>query len=657
MLYGSQKRYDKNGDGKLSARERQNWYWNTIGYREAEEKRQRAVEAQYAAAADEIADIIDWMFYDLRQLEGDREDQREEQARRIMNLSLYEISAALQTRTMDEKTRRLLRAFWRRFQPTLGESVYQALCGKQLLYEEFGAISGSYLGLFWKESFNRLSRERRVGKDSDLEALLNDAGRLYNAFRGPDAREADLAQAIEPYWAAVRLPEEPEEDEEDDEDEEDEEEEADEMSEPWDPRAHTYEAVPAEKEKGPAPAKEYSFCLVQYQKSGSSYAYLTGGLSVAVGEFVVVPAGGQNRERLARITGVLTCTAEEAPIPPRLAKTVLRKAEQTAFPEPVKPRHEAEGTDVTQPADAPIPDKPALPKEPQAPEPKTETPPKQAEKSCGAPQKTPAQPVPQVRPVHEPKELEKRRKRKFPWKWLLSAAVIAAAGVFIVRPMVLARQEREAQRLEAERQAQAQLEAEQEAQRLEKERLEAERQAAEAKMTAKLKEANLPYPGMPEEELGSTVLGEPGRHGYEYTWFARDEDSYFPVFVAKAEDGVVTSAERRNQVKCWDGYTLLVAPEKPGTYKFPPKKTPSVSTGVSSGSSGNSGSASSASGTSGGGSASSGSVSNGGTTHGPTYGPGFNGLRDEYDDPEELYEDNRDEYEDEDDAWDDWYED
>ena len=162
---------------------------------------------------------------------------------------------------------------------------------------------------------------------------------------------------------------------------------------------------------------------------------------------------------------------------------------------------------------------------------------------------------------------------------------------------------------------------------------------------------------MPEEELGSTVLGEPGRHGYEYIWFARDEDSYFQVFVAKAEDGVVTSAERRNQVKCWDGYTLLVATEKPGTYNFPPKKTPSVSNGVSSGGSGNSGSASSASGTSGGGSASSGSVSNSGTTYGPTYGPGFNGLRDEYDDPEELYEDNRDEYENEDDAWDDWYED
>lgn len=32
-------------------------------------------------------------------------------------------------------------------------------------------------------------------------------------------------------------------------------------------------------------------------------------------------------------------------------------------------------------------------------------------------------------------------------------------------------------------------------------------------------------------------------------------------------------------------------------------------------------------------------------------------LRDEYDNPEDLYEDNRDWYEDEDEAWDEWYDD
>ena len=48
---------------------------------------------------------------------------------------------------------------------------------------------------------------------------------MKNHIRVP---EIDFAKEIEPYWAAIRLPEETEEPEEDDEDEEPEEE-----SEPW----------------------------------------------------------------------------------------------------------------------------------------------------------------------------------------------------------------------------------------------------------------------------------------------------------------------------------------------------------------------------------------------------------------------------------------
>ena len=43
MLYGSQKRFDKNGDGKLTGAEWQRWYWRTFGDEiEAKEKRRRA---------------------------------------------------------------------------------------------------------------------------------------------------------------------------------------------------------------------------------------------------------------------------------------------------------------------------------------------------------------------------------------------------------------------------------------------------------------------------------------------------------------------------------------------------------------------------------------------------------------------------------------
>ena len=60
-----------------------------------------------------------------------------------------------------------------------------------------------------------------------------------------------------------------------------------------------------------------------------------------------------------------------------------------------------------------------------------------------------------------------------------------------------------------------------------------------------------------------------------------------------------------------------------------------------------------------GGTSSSGAASGGSTASGGSGSnhPGSAGLRDEYDSPEDLWEDNRDYYESEDEAWDDWYDD
>ena len=83
MLYGSQKRFDKNGDGKLAGAEWQRWYQYAYGNEiEAKEKRSRAnaaaeqKRAQIAADfADHVSDLINWMYRDLAHLEGEREDQ------------------------------------------------------------------------------------------------------------------------------------------------------------------------------------------------------------------------------------------------------------------------------------------------------------------------------------------------------------------------------------------------------------------------------------------------------------------------------------------------------------------------------------------------------------------------------------------------------
>ena len=91
----------------------------------------------------------------------------------------------------------------------------------------------------------------------------------------------------------------------------------------------------------PAGESYYQFCNVQFKEDGATYAYLTGGISLKAGDFVVVPIGDHQAEKLARVTEVFVCSTQNAPYPPEKAKFVLRKSERTAFPERKKPQHPA----------------------------------------------------------------------------------------------------------------------------------------------------------------------------------------------------------------------------------------------------------------------------------------------------------------------------
>ena len=91
----------------------------------------------------------------------------------------------------------------------------------------------------------------------------------------------------------------------------------------------------------PAGESYYQFCNVQFKEDGAAYAYLTRGISLKAGDFVVVPIGNHQAEKLARVTEVFVCSTQNAPYPPEKAKFVLRKSERTAFPECKKPQHPA----------------------------------------------------------------------------------------------------------------------------------------------------------------------------------------------------------------------------------------------------------------------------------------------------------------------------
>ena len=107
------------------------------------------------------------------------------------------------------------------------------------------------------------------------------------------------------------------------------------------PPARALARPPVSTQKKPAGESYYQFCNVQFKEDGATYAYLTGGISLKAGDFVVVPIGDHQEEKIARVTEVFVCSTQNAPYPPEKAKFVLRKSERTAFPERTKLQHPA----------------------------------------------------------------------------------------------------------------------------------------------------------------------------------------------------------------------------------------------------------------------------------------------------------------------------
>ena len=145
---------------------------------------------------------------------------------------------------------------------------------------------------------------------------------------------------------------------------------------------------------------------------------------------------------------------------------------------------------------------------------------------------------------------------------------------------------------------------------------------------------SLPYIGLPEELVNSTIqLGvadEFLRQGKStfYKWY-NNAGTY--VFLVVCRNGVVSTAQKKNGDTCWKGSEVIqdgipaTAPVKPST---PPSTRPS---GPQFG------------------------HSSGGSTSGGDTGPGSgSSLREDYDDPEDLFEDG--DYDDLDEAWDEWEE-
>lgn len=84
-------------------------------------------------------------------------------------------------------------------------------------------------------------------------------------------------------------------------------------------------AVPKKEAPPPQPPKVYRICGVIFPGSAHSYAYLTNGLALSLGDTVTVPSGPENIPRAAKVVSIGDYTAEAAPYPVEKVKTVLRR--------------------------------------------------------------------------------------------------------------------------------------------------------------------------------------------------------------------------------------------------------------------------------------------------------------------------------------------
>ena len=181
------------------------------------------------------------------------------------------------------------------------------------------------------------------------------------------------------------------------------------------PRSHA--TAKSNEDTKPDDGTVYQYCSVQVQGTRRPYAYLTGGLPLKVGDWVELPFGKDDVLRRGQVKAVMDCTRMVAPWPPEQTKTVIRTIDAPA----VKPTIEV-----------------AVPTSPK----RVEQPKKEAEKI-----EVPVIPAPETKPeepkaesqVTEPVVSEKDEKKPvpppkpFPFKKIIAAvlAVAVIAGISV----------------------------------------------------------------------------------------------------------------------------------------------------------------------------------------------------------------------------------
>lgn len=94
------------------------------------------------------------------------------------------------------------------------------------------------------------------------------------------------------------------------------------------PRSHA--TVKPIADTKPDDGTVYHYCSVQVQGTRRPYAYLTGGLPLKVGDWVELPFGKDDVPRHGQVKAVMDCTRMVVPWPPEQTKTVIRTIDAPA---------------------------------------------------------------------------------------------------------------------------------------------------------------------------------------------------------------------------------------------------------------------------------------------------------------------------------------
>ena len=95
-------------------------------------------------------------------------------------------------------------------------------------------------------------------------------------------------------------------------------------------KLHSHATAKPNEDTKPDDGTVYHYCSVQVQGTRRPYAYLTGGLPLKVGDWVELPFGKDDVPRHGQVKAVMDCARMVAPWPPEQTKTVIRTIDAPA---------------------------------------------------------------------------------------------------------------------------------------------------------------------------------------------------------------------------------------------------------------------------------------------------------------------------------------